>query len=460
MTAAVALLAASLRAAPLPNDTRILTGKLANGVTWMYREHNNPPGKMALMMHVRTGSLNETDAQRGLAHFMEHMAFNGTEHFPPGKLVPYFESIGMTFGAHLNAYTSFDQTVYMLFTPDTKVEQIDKALTVLSDYAFRDSLLETEINKERGVILEESRSRKNAFQRIQDKLYPELFKGSRFAVRLPIGDEKIISSAPRDEFADYYRTWYRPENVTVLMVGDAKADAYLPLIQKWFGDYRAEKPARKPMTAEFKPFTTERAVVVTDPEMAYCEIELTTLRPGRPPTVTVEQWRTQLLEYLGSWIIGRRYDERVKKGQASYRNAGAQIQNFFNDAMSASAFATGEAKDWAKMLDEVIVEVNRVRHYGFTQRELELARKEILAAADRAVRTEATQNARQLISAMVSAVNNRVPILSAQQRFDLYQEMLPSIQLSEVEGAIKENFAPGTFANVLTMVTRACPRRW
>src|SRR3954468_15652293 len=144
------------RAAPLPEDQRILKGKLENGVTWIYRQHNNPPGKMALQVHVRTGSLNEIDAQRGLAHFMEHMAFNGTENFAPGKLIPYFESIGMQFGADLNAYTSYDETVYMLMTPNTELEQIDKALMVLSDYVFRESLLAPEIEKERGIVLEEA----------------------------------------------------------------------------------------------------------------------------------------------------------------------------------------------------------------------------------------------------------------------------------------------------------------
>ena len=119
MSISLLLLAPSLLAQPLPNDARNLTGKFDNGVAWIYREHNNPPGKMALMMHVRTGSLNETDGQKGLAHFIEHLCFNGTEHFPPGKLIPYFESIGMQFGADLNAFTSFDQTAYMLFTPDT-----------------------------------------------------------------------------------------------------------------------------------------------------------------------------------------------------------------------------------------------------------------------------------------------------------------------------------------------------
>src|SRR5437588_2784938 len=204
---ALLALPAWLDAQPLPHDARNLTGTLDNGVTWIYRQHTNPPGKMALMMHVRSGSLNETDTQKGLAHFMEHMSFNGSEHFPPGKLIPYFESIGMQFGADLNAFTSFDQTAYMLFTPDTTTNQIDKALTVLSDYAFRDTLQVDEIDKERGVVLEESRTGKGAFQRIRDKLWPELFGGSRFAARLPIGEDSILSNAKKEEFIDYYNTW-------------------------------------------------------------------------------------------------------------------------------------------------------------------------------------------------------------------------------------------------------------
>ena len=212
------LLQSAALAQELPHDSRNLSGKLENGVTWIYREHNNPPGKMALMMHVRTGSLNETDAQKGLAHFIEHMSFNGSEHYPPGKLIPYFESIGMQFGADLNAFTSFDETAYMLFTPDPSTNQVDKALTVLSDYAFRDSMIVEEIDKERGVVLEESRTGKGAFQRIRDKLWPELFAGSRFAIRLPIGDDKILATAKKEEFLDYYNTWYRPSNITVVLV--------------------------------------------------------------------------------------------------------------------------------------------------------------------------------------------------------------------------------------------------
>ena len=443
--------AAPLSAEQLPADVRILTGKLSNGVTWMYRQHANPPGKMALMIHADTGSLNETDQQRGLAHFMEHMMFNGTENMPPGKLIPYFESIGMEFGADVNAFTGFDQTAYMLFLPDTKTERVDKALMVLSDYAFRALLLDEEIDKERGVILAEARTGKSAAQRMRDKLWPELYEGSRFAERLPIGKEEIIANAPRSEFVDFYRTWYRPENVTVLLVGDAEPDGFIPLVEKWFGQYTPQVPARPPLGPQFKPFTRERTMVVTDPEMSRCDVQITNIRPGRPATTTVEQWRVELVEQIGAWIIGRRYQERVDKGEADYRDARASVRDFYHDALLVSANASGESADWPRMLEQLVAEVNRVHEYGFTQRELELAKKEILADAERAVRTDPTRDARAVLFEMLSAVNDREPVLSARQELDLYKELLPTIQLAEVNKTFNTHFKPGTFAYVIEM---------
>lgn len=442
---------AAVRGETLPQDPLNQSGTLANGVKWMYRQHDNPPGKMALMMHVRSGSLNETDNQRGLAHFLEHMCFNGTENFPPGKLIPYFESIGMEFGADLNAFTSFDQTSYMLFTPDTSSEQIGKALMVLSDYAFRATLLEEEIDKERGIVLEEARSGKNAFQRIRDKLWPELFEGSRFARRLPIGDETVIATAGRDEFVDYYKTWYRPENITVLVVGDTKSDEVVPLIDKWFGGHKHDAPARPQMRSEFKPFTKERALVATDPEMSLCRVQMTNILPGRPPTTTVPQWRTELVEYIGTWIVNRRLQERIDRGEASYRNARADVESFFNDAVLVDGTASGEPDEWQDMLGEVIEEVHRAREFGFVDRELALAKKEILAEGENLVKIEPTRNARGFLFEMLGAVNDRTPVLSAQQQLDLYKAHLPSVSLSEVSETFKNHFAPGTFAYVVTM---------
>lgn len=449
--AAMTLVGTVAHAKSLPKDERISEGKLSNGVRWMYRQHDNPPGKMGAMIHVDSGSLNETEAQRGLAHFLEHMCFNGSEHYPPGTLIPYFESIGMEFGADLNAFTSFDQTAYMLFLPDTEEGTIDKGLTVLSDYAFRVSLLQEEIDKERGVVLEESRSGKNAFQRVRDKLWPELFEGSRFAQRLPIGDEKVIATANRDQFEDYYRSWYRPENVTVLLVGDAPVERSKPLIEKWFGAYVPTAPARKETGAEFKPFSRERALVVTDAELSSCDVELMNILAGRPATTTVAQWRNELVEEIGDWIVNRRHSNRINKGEASYTEASSSVSAFFQEAVMVSTSATGEPALWNKMLDELTAEVKRAREHGFTQRELDLARKEIRASAEDKVRTEPTVNARRFLFGMLFAVNQEEPFLSAQQELDLYTELLPSVTLEEVTETYRKHFEPGNYAYVVTM---------
>ncbi len=450
----IGLLPLQLLASPLPSDSRITTGTLKNGVKWMYRNHDNPPGKMALMMHVDTGSLNETDAQQGLAHFIEHMCFNGSENFKPGDLIPYFESIGMEFGGDVNAFTSFDQTAYMLFLPDTTDTQIDKALMVMSDYAFRVSFLKEEIEKERGVVLEESRSGKSAFQRIRDKLWPKLYKGSRFAKRLPIGIEHILETATRKDFVDYYNAWYRPENITIMLVGDRPADGIGNMIEKWFGDHKTVVQARTEKTAEFTPFTKRRAMVVTDPEMAFCQIQMTNIKPGRPPTTTTQQWRDDLIENVGSWIIGRRHDDRVQSGKASYHHAGAGVANFFNDAIQVSSQANGEPEDWNKMLEEIVMEIHRVRQFGFTAHELDLAKKELLAEAKHAVKTEPTRSARGMVMEMVFATNNKEPIMSAEQELKLYEQDLSDITLEEINEAFRNNFEPGTFSYVITMAEK------
>jgi zinc protease len=438
-------------AKPLPSDSRNIHGQLKNGMKWIYRQHDNPPGKMALMIHIDSGSLNEKEEQRGLAHFIEHMCFNGSTHFAPGELIPYFESIGMEFGADLNAFTSFDQTAYMLYTPDTDIEHLDNALKVLSDYAFGALMLPEEIDKERGVVLEEMRRGKGAQQRIRDRLWPVLFDGSRFAERLPIGTEEVLKNAQREQFVDYYRAWYRPENITLVMVGDADYKPFVPLIEKWFGAYVPKTPARRPLGAEFNLFTKERAIVETDSELTVCSVQMWNISKGREPAVMYEQAREEIVEYIGSWIVGRRHEERVNKGVASYRGAGVSTSSFFDEAMLTLGSASGEPEDWKKMLTELIVEIKRAREFGFSDRELSLAKDEMIASAERRVKTEATRNANRLIRSIVSTVNDRIPFTSAQQDLDIYGELLPTISAEEVSRTFSKYFAPRTFAYVITM---------
>jgi zinc protease len=208
----------------LPIDPAIRMGTLPNGVTYWVRSHATPPGKISLWMHVATGSLNEADGQEGIAHYLEHMAFNGTQHFPPGALVTFFQSIGLRFGQHQNAFTSFTQTTYTLTLPNIQAETLDKGLLYFTDIASGMLLSAEEIDKERRVILEEKRARKGVQQRLMEKLFPELLPGTRVARRQPIGLEETISQVQRNDFLAYYSKWYHPTKVTVLAVGDVPAE--------------------------------------------------------------------------------------------------------------------------------------------------------------------------------------------------------------------------------------------
>ncbi len=436
---------------PLPVDPRNLTGRLENGVTWWFRKHQTPPGKLSVHVHVRAGSLNETDSQRGLAHFLEHMAFNGTEHFGPGTLVPYFESIGMVFGDGANAFTSLDRTVYMLTLPDVKPEGVEKALTILSDYVFRQSLLPAELEKERGVILEEMRMRKSPEERVNEAVRRRVFAGSRFADRMPIGTEEVLKTAERTEFEDFYRTWYRPELLTVILVGDAEAEAVVPLVSKWFGTYRAPVPERPAPGAGVTPFAAPRSIVLTDPELTTGEFGMTNVGPARPPVTTVGAWRRSLVEGLAFFIVNRRLSERVRRGEAAWQSATAGAYPMFAEATVASAGASGKPEDWNRVLDELIVEVNRAREFGFTKRELALAKAEQMAAAERAVTSEPTEDAQRIVFRLMGAVHDRRPVYSAEQELGLVKEHLGAIEVAEVSEAFRSLFAPDTFAYVLIL---------
>jgi zinc protease len=450
-SAIVAVIALTGRAQPLPQDPKVQTGKLANGVSWMYRQHDNPPGKIALLVHVATGSLNESDAQRGLAHFIEHMAFNGSEHYAPGELIKYFEGIGMEFGADANAFTSFEQTSYMLFLPDTEEATIDKGVMTLSDYVFRAKFLPEEIEKERGIVMEEWRSGKDAMERVQEKEFEQVFAGSRFAVRIPIGLPDIIQKAPRDEFVGYYKAWYRPENITVIASGDAPAEKVKPILEKWFGEYKAEGAAKAGLGADFKVFTAPRAFVITDPELGSAQIELLNIEPGRPAATTEELYRRDLIEQVSAWIVNRRLEERVQKGEASYQNASAYVAQYFKDGVVAAAMAEGDPDKWQPMLDEVAVEIVRARLHGFSARELDLARKELLADAERSVNTESTRNAKSFVFQMNGAVTDGDTLLSAEQHLALQKKLLPTLTAEELSADFAKHFGAPNFAFVVVM---------
>src|SRR5712692_5025759 len=385
--------------APLPTDPAIRIGTLANGVTYWVRPHATPPGKITLWMRVGTGSLNEEDGQEGLAHYLEHMAFKGTEHFPARELISYFESIGLRFGQHQNASTSFDQTTYTLSLPDTRPETLDKGLLYLADIAFRAHLAAADVDKERSVILEENRARKGVQQRLTDKLFPELLPGSRAARRLPIGLEETIARLQRDDFVAYYTTWYRPAKVTILAVGDAPTEAIVEAITKNFASWTPAQAAPADKGTGIQPYDTILPLVVTDPELTTSSVEALALRP-RTPTKTVADVRRQLLERLGMWMVNRRLEQRIREGTAPYQTAGVHQGMFLGMTEQLNASAEAAPTSWAEALTALLTDVQRARLHGFTDQELEIAKRATLATAEHTAQTESTQDALVFIRAM------------------------------------------------------------
>src|SRR3989338_3126648 len=434
--------AGAVRAAdePLPTNPALVRGALDNGLTYLIRKHGNPPGRVSIWLHVASGSLNETDAIRGLAHYLEHMAFNGSAIFPPGSLIPFFQSLGMAFGRDQNAFTGFEQTTYQLALPDTKPETIDKGLLYLSDVAMRLSLIPDESQSERQIILEEKRTRAGAQQRAQEYIYERLAPESTFGRRFPIGAEESIKAVAPKDFREYYAHWYVPSNMTLIAVGDLDPDLITGLIHRHFAaGPKVPRPADRDVGV--KPQTTTRAIVATAPELTRAELSISRVEPARAPTTTVEKYRDNLIESIGTWVFNRRMGAELAAGKVSFLNAGASIHQQGRAIRIIEAEASGRPAEWKRMLAELGVNLQRARLHGFSEREVRDARTLLIAEAEEAVQREATLPARAILRQINGAVARRELALSAAQRLDLLRRLLPGITAQEISRAFAANFA-------------------
>ncbi len=440
--APAALFAAALDPqAPLPADPAVHYGSLPNGMQYQIRAHATPPGKAALWLHIDSGSLNEDDNQQGLAHYLEHLAFNGSGNFPPGTMIKRFETLGLSLGRHQNAFTDFTQTTYSLTLPNTKDEVVDLAFLALSDIAFRLTLDAREIDKERPVILAEARARMGSSQRTFEKALPVLLPGSRFATRLPIGEQADIQNATRDILKAYYDRWYHPANATLIIVGDIEPADFERRVARYFSEWPAATAPAKDAEAGIKPYTKTRAAVVTDPELVDAEVSALNLRGARPVR-TVGQYRESLIDYIGTFVMNRRLTDLVHAGNAPFLRANAATTSVYDYATLASASASGRTRRWQDSLHTLLQEVKRAREHGFHEQELADAKKALLAWADDAVRTAPTRDAHELIGEMNRAVTEEKKTQSAEQERALLEALLPSITLDEVSAAFRANFAP------------------
>ena len=428
-------------AEPLPTNPELIRGALDNGLTYIIKKHGNPAGGVGLWLHVASGSLNETDGARGIAHYLEHMAFNGSANFLPGSLVPFFQSLGMTFGRDQNAFTGFEQTTYQLALPDTKPETLDKGMLFLSDVAMRLSLAPVEIENERQIILEEKRWRAGPAQRVQEYIYGRLAPGSTLGRRLPIGAEETIRSAALKDFKEYYSRWYVPSNMAIIVVGDCDPALVVGVIQKHFAaGPKVPRPADHDVGV--KPQTGARAIVATDPELTQAEVSFVRVEPPHAPTITVEQRRDDLVELIGIRVFNRRISAQLAEGKASFLKAGVSVRQEGRAIRLVTAEGSGKPSEWRRILADLGTNLQRARLHGFSEREVQDVRRSLIAKAEDAVEREGTLPARTILRQINGALARREPVMSASQRLELLKRLLPGITAAEVSRVFAASFDP------------------
>lgn len=438
----------------LPSDERLVTGELDNGLKYIVRKHAVPPGRAALYLHVSSGSLNETDKQRGIAHYLEHMAFNGSKNFPPGSVIPFFQGMGLSFGRHQNAFTSFDQTTFMLEMPDNKKETLEKAFSFFSDVGTKLSLLPHEIDEERQIILEEKRSRLGAQQRVQDYIFERIAPGSIFGQRLPIGTEETLLHMGEQDFKDYYTKWYVPSNMTLMVVADMDEKQVVELISKTFGGGE-KKPKPADQDVGVKAQTAPRAIVASDPELTEASISINRIEPPHTATLTVPQLKQDIVESLAQICFDRRMERKVNEGKLKSQDISASAGEVANAIRQSGVSATGEPGNWKVILAELGTELQRARVHGFTQKELDDAKTRVLSGAERSVQVEGTMQAAMMLRVMNSRVAAGEPLMSPEQRLKLTKELLPQIELKDVSWAFSKMFDPANATFVAELPSNA-----
>ena len=439
---------------PLPLDPLVTVGTLDNGLTYYFRQNSEPQGRAELRLVVNAGSVLEDEDQLGMAHFVEHMLFNGTTRFPKQDLIDFFELAGMTFGPDVNAYTSFDETVYMLEVPTDSQEVLRTGFQVLREWASNGLLDPVEIEAERGVILEEWRGRLGAGSRIQNQILPLILKDSRYAKRLPIGDTLLINNGSPEALTRFYKTWYRPDLMSVVVVGDLHLDDAVSLIKDSFDDWQmpAELIARPTFEVSVDPDTHVK--VITDPETPYTLIEVETLRPAAPVR-TIDDFRKRLAAQLARGMLNRRFAEIARDGMRAPFLWARVTAGTLVRPLSAYSLATQVAEDSLKSgLKAMLMETKRALDHGFTDGELRRQKLQQLRVFERAANEHDTTPSSSHAARLVQHFLTQRPVPGNRFQFDLAQSMMSGISLDDVNLALRYQLSDTSRVVVATLPER------
>ena len=452
--------ATPLAAPPLPGfaqagsdlipDPAARFGTLPNGFRYVIYPNHEPKGRASLRLLVIAGSLQETEDQRGLAHFLEHMAFNGGTHFKPGTLVEFFQRMGMSFGGDTNASTSFDRTLYQLELPDTREATLAEGLSVLADDAGGLLLAPDMIEKERGIILSEKRTRDSVGYRIFVSQFETTLGTTLLPRRLPIGLADVIEQAKRDRFADFWNTWYRPERMVAVVVGDIDPAAVERQVAAAFSAVTARAPARPgPDFGAIATFTGVRTHYHAEPEAPSTTVSLSSVTPYAHEADNAANRLKDLPRDLALAILNRRFSELAKKEGAPFSQAGANVSEEFDFVREADVDLTCKPGQWAAALAVGEQELRRALEHGFSAAEL----KEVVAtytnALEQAVKTASTRHSGALADEIAEGVLHREVFTTPAADLALFGPALAKITPADCQAALRTAFnVPGRYVLV------------
>jgi len=417
--------------APLPFDPAVTVGTLSNGMRYYIRENHKPEKRAELRLVVNAGSVLEDEDQRGLAHMVEHMAFRGTKHFPGNQISSYLESVGMRYGPDINAFTSFDETVYMITVPTDTASIVDKGIQILADWAHYVSFEPSQIEKERPVVIEEWRLGQGAENRMQNKWFPVLFTGSRYGERLPIGLKSVLESYNPATLRRFYDTWYRPDLMAVVAVGDFDKNTIETLIKRYLGAIpAATNPKPRPLYP-VPQYDSTLVSINSDKEATQSVIRLLYKQPKRYNT-TEATYRQQLVESLFGAMFNDRFSEIVQHPNPPFINAFAAQGDLVRSAESFTLSAVVADNGIMRGLNALLTEGERVKRYGFLQSELDRAKKDFERGIEQAYAEREKTNSTVYASSYVSAFLQSQPSTSIDYDLAAVKRLLPGITLAEV----------------------------
>lgn len=420
----------------IPLDPAVRTGKLSNGFTYYIRKNTEPKNRVTLYLANKVGSILEDDDQQGLAHFLEHMKFNGTKNFPKNDLVNYLQKTGVRFGADLNAYTSFDETVYQLPIPSDDPEILKNGIQIMRDWAYGATLDPVEIDKERGVVLEEKRLGKGAQQRMQDKYLPMIFNNSRYSNRLPIGTEDVLKNFKPETIRKFYTDWYRPELQALIVVGDIDMDAMEQTIKSKFSDLKNPAKLRTRTNYTIPLINKNQFIAVTDPEFPVSVAQIMIKHP-ESKLISKSDYRNSIVRSLFNQMLGARFTELSKQADPPFLQGGANISGFLAGLDVYNAFVVAKPGEMERGFKAVLTETERVKRFGFTQTELDRAKESYLSNMESALKEKDKTPSASFVNEYLRHFLEQEASPGIEYEYNLANSLTSGIGLSDVNNLAK-----------------------